>query len=209
MNHSLTTAQTELLTEQFLPRLLLCSPKPRPRYSTTQELRESAVIIPLIARPFGWSVLLTQRSQFLRHHPGQICFPGGKMDPDDTSLRDTALRELQEELHIPANQAHVLCRLPSINTSTGYRIHPFIARIDPAASVIPSAQEIAHVFEIPLRSVLDPQRFTIWSILRKGKQHRIRGITVDGWFIWGATANILFYLAKHVRMEARPGVEPG
>lgn len=187
------------LNEQFLPRLLLRTPRARPIPPAMPGIKESAVIIPLIPRQFGWSLLLTQRSLFLRHHPGQICFPGGKVDPGDPDLHFTALRELKEELGIEAQPSQILCRLPPILTGTGYRIHPFIAHLNPPEHLTPSLQEIAAVFEIPLRQVLIPEHFGTLMIHRNNQRRRVRGITVDGWFIWGATANILYHLAKHLR----------
>jgi 8-oxo-dGTP pyrophosphatase MutT (NUDIX family) len=182
-------------TDHFLNRFLLQN-NPLTSVDTHQGARDAAVLIPLISRPDGWYVLFTQRNWQLRHHPGQICFPGGKKDDSDISLQMTALREMEEELGIAESQIKILGQLSSGHTVTGYLIHPYLALIRSPFHLKPAKDEVAAVFELPLGKLLDINAYKPFITLRHGKQHKVIGLTIDGWFIWGATAKILYQLAK-------------
>ncbi len=166
------------------------------RTDKPSQIRDAAVIIPLIQRPEGWFVLFTQRSWQLRHHPGQICFPGGRKDSGDSSLQMTGLREMEEELGIPASQVDIIGELAGGQTLTGYQIHPYLARLRTPFILSPAQAEVAAVFELPLSTLLDIRNYHSLMIVRNNKPHKIIGLTVNGWFVWGATARMLYQLAK-------------
>lgn len=182
-------------TDHFLNRFILQNTA-LTRTDARPTALDAAVLIPLIARPDGWHVLFTQRSWQLRHHAGQICFPGGRKDSSDASLQRTALREMEEELGVAEQQIKILGKLPSGHTVTRYLIHPYLALIQTPFDLKPAKDEVAAVFELPLDRLLDINAYQLFVTLRHAKPHQVIGITIDGWFIWGATAKILYQLAK-------------
>ena len=182
-------------TDHFLSRFMLQKHHGE-QSSKAPETRDAVVIIPLISRAEGWSVLFTQRSWQLRHHPGQVCFPGGRKDTSDTSLQMTGLRELEEELGIPSHQIQIIGELTGGQTLSGYHIHPYLARLHHPFTVSPAKAEVEAVFELPLELLLDTNNYQSLIIQRNNKPHKIIGLTVDNWFIWGATAKMLYQLAK-------------
>ncbi len=152
----------------------------------------AAVLIPIIPRPSGYTVLFTQRSWHLRHHAGQICFPGGRFDVADEFLYQTAIRETYEEVGITPEAITLIGRLPMSYTLTGFNIHPFIGLLNTEFELNPEKNEVEAVFELPLSGLLDRSNYHQLTIQRKNKQQEIIGLTLDKWFIWGATARILF-----------------
>lgn len=154
------------------------------------------------------SVLLTKRTSHLTRHAGQISFPGGRIDPDDSGPEAAALREAQEEIGLDAGAVEVLGRLTDHLTGTGYRITPVVALLPPALTYQLSPHEVDAIFELPMRVVLDP------DAPRRQRQH-VGGVWRQYWvwphpehFIWGATAAILVQLAQRLRQPAglREGV---
>lgn len=182
-------------TEHFLNRFILQSTALF-HVESHQTARDAAVLIPLVLRPDGWYMLFTQRSWQLRHHAGQICFPGGRKDSSDASLQVTALREMEEELGVTKNQIKILGKLPSGHTVTRYLIHPYLALIQTPFDLKPAKEEVAAVFELPLEQLLDLNNYQPFITLRHGKPHKVIGLTINGWFIWGATAKMLYQMAQ-------------
>lgn len=182
--------------EHFLNRFILQTTSPIPK-EISVPVRDAAVIIPLILRAEGWVVLFTQRSWQLRHHPGQICFPGGRKDAEDISLQMTGLRELEEELGISPQYVNIIGEVSGGQTLSGYQIHPYLAILHPTFHLHPAKAEVEAVFELPLETLLNKNNYHSLQINRSGKTHKIVAITVNGWFIWGATARMLHQLAKH------------
>ena len=185
-----------------LPRLLsafnLLTPsagEPAWRETASVALKPAAVLIPIIARGDHLSVLFTRRSAQLRHHPGQISFPGGRQDPDDGDLATTALRETHEELGIPARSIQLLGELPAHITVSHYRMVPFIGLLAPDYPLIPAADEVAEAFELPLAPLLEPANYGRWRVQRGSQLHTVLGITLQQRLVWGATARILWQLA--------------
>jgi len=172
-----------------------------------QALSRAAVLMPLVVRPDGLTVLLTERTQELRAHAGQIAFPGGKVDPQDRDPIDTALREAAEEVALPRPSAQVLGVLPPYVTSSRYAITPVVALITPGFALRPNPSEVAQVFEAPLAFLMDPahhhwHRFVPGGLDGQNAARREwfsmpwHGPAVVGgppreWFIWGATAGML------------------
>jgi 8-oxo-dGTP pyrophosphatase MutT (NUDIX family) len=158
----------------------------------------AAVLVPVVmgAEP---SVLLTKRTSHLNKHAGQISFPGGRIDPEDSGPEAAALREAQEEIGLDSASVEVLGRLIDHVTGTGYRITPVLAVLPPALTYRLSAHEVEAIFELPMRVVMDP------NAPRRQRQH-VNGVWREYWvwphpdhFIWGATAAILVQLAKRLR----------
>ena len=159
----------------------------------------AAVLVPLVNRPQGLHVLLTQRSADLPDHPGQISFPGGRVEPDDESLAAAALREAAEEIGLPPEQVSVLGQLAEYETVTGYRVTPIVGWIEPPLALNPDPVEVADIFEVPLEFLLDPAN--------QQRHYRMQGMRRrDYWaipygerYIWGATAAMLLIFDRTLR----------
>ncbi|TFL19394.1 NUDIX hydrolase [Jannaschia formosa] len=160
-------------------------------------LRDAAVLVAFQQAPDGLRLLLTKRSSRLRHHPGQIAFPGGKMDAGETP-EQAALREAAEEVGLPG--ADVLGRLPSHETVTGFTVTPVLALIEPFAPV-PEPGEVEEVFSVPAAHVLDPARFAVEERRWRGQWRRYYAVPYGPYYIWGATARILRGLADRIGAE--------
>lgn len=162
----------------------------------------AAVLVPLVNRPEGLQVLLTQRSADLPDHPGQISFPGGRVEPDDASIAAAALREAAEEVGLPPERVSVLGRLAEYETVTGYRVTPVVGWVEPPFEVTPDPVEVADVFEVPLAFLMDPanqqRQFRMLGALRRDYW----AIPYGDRFIWGATAAMLLILDRTLRAQA-------
>jgi 8-oxo-dGTP pyrophosphatase MutT (NUDIX family) len=160
----------------------------------------AAVLVPLVDRPCGVSVLLTRRTDHLRRHAGQVSFPGGRTDPADLDETATALREAHEEIGLPRQCVEVIGALPAYLTITGFTVHPVVAIVHPPFDLCIDHNEVAETFEVPLRFLMDPRNH------RRHEMRHERGVRAflsmpwvqpleDGGvverFIWGATASML------------------
>lgn len=173
-----------------------------PRF-TDRPMAAAAVLIGLVQRPVGLQVLLTQRSQGLNNHAGQIAFPGGKADATDASRVATALREAQEEVGLAAQWVEVLGSLPTYITGSAYEVTPVLALIQPGFTLEANAHEVASVFEVPLAFLMDPANHRHHAMQRDGVARHWLSMPYtpatqvageargDGYFIWGATAGML------------------
>ncbi|MBN9315626.1 MAG: CoA pyrophosphatase [Devosia sp.] len=150
----------------------------------------AAVLIALVRRADGLSILYTERSPELRSHSGQIAFPGGKVDPTDIDAADAALREAWEEVRLDRSSARVLGYLPLYYTGTNYLITPVVAVVEPRAPFVPNPSEVRSVFEVPLSYLMAPGGFTTFRIQRNGREHSTWQIEHSGLVIWGITANL-------------------
>ncbi|WP_374642938.1 CoA pyrophosphatase [Tabrizicola sp.] len=162
-------------------------------------LRPAAVLVPVWLRPEGAGVILTKRSSHLKHHPGQIAFPGGKVDASDAGPEAAALRETQEEIGLDPSRVQILGSLPVHETVTGFAITPFVGLIRGPFSPIPEAGEVEEVFTVPLSHVLDPARFSIERRQWMGVWRRYYAVPHGPYYIWGATARILRGLAERMQ----------
>jgi 8-oxo-dGTP pyrophosphatase MutT (NUDIX family) len=156
----------------------------------------AAVLVPLVNRPEGLQVLLTERSASLPDHPGQISFPGGRVEPGDSSHAAAALREALEEIGLSPERIAVLGELTQYETVTGYRVTPVVGWVEPPFTLNPDPLEVADVFEVPLYFVLDPanqlRHFRMIGTLRRDYW----AIPYRERYIWGATAAMLLMLAR-------------
>lgn len=161
---------------------------------------EAAVLVGLVPRGHGLSVVLTRRNDGLRQHAGQVSFPGGRIDPGDLGAVDAALRETREEIGIGIGDIEPWGFLDPLATITGYRILPVVARIDPACVAVPDAREVAEVFEMPLDYLMDHANLSARRVQLGGRERVVWEYLYPGQRIWGATASILLNL--RTRLEA-------
>ena len=159
----------------------------------------AAVLVGLVDRCDGPALLLTRRTEHLRDHAGQICFPGGRMEPGDESAAAAALREAEEEIGLDPARVGILGNLPPYQTVTGFRIQPVVGWISPPFELRPDPFEVAEAFEVPLHFVLDPENHRRQSYRRGPVTRGYYVLPYQGRFIWGATAGILVNLARVLR----------
>lgn len=160
----------------------------------------AAVLVGLIERADGPAVVLTQRTDHLRDHAGQISLPGGRIEADDLDPVACALREAEEEVGISRDRVQVLGRLGCYDTVTGYRIHPVVGWIASPVAYRPDPFEVAEVFELPLTFVLDPANHHRRSHRRGGAIRHFYVLPYAERYIWGATAGILVNLARRLNL---------
>ncbi|MCB1332264.1 MAG: CoA pyrophosphatase [Roseivivax sp.] len=161
-------------------------------------LRPAGVLVPLIDGPAGLEVILTKRSSALKHHPGQIAFPGGKQDEGDATVVDAALREAQEEIALPTALVDVMGTLPHHETVTNFLVTPVVAHVRAPFDARPEPGEVAEVFRVPLAHVADPTKFVIEGRMWRGHKRHYFTVPYGPYYIWGATARILRGLADRL-----------
>lgn len=160
--------------------------------------REAAVLVGLVPRPDGVQVLLTRRTDALRHHGGQVSFPGGRVESGDADAIAAAMRETHEELGIPPALVTPLGFLDPLVTITGFRVLPVVATIDPGHVVCPDPSEVADVFEVPLAFLLDRASLESTTIALRGRTRRVWEYRYPAQRIWGATASMLLNLRNRL-----------
>ncbi len=166
---------------------------------SSSEPTPAAVLVGLVDRAPGPALLLTRRTDHLRDHAGQICFPGGRIEPNDGTAAAAALREAEEEIGLDPARVAVIGTLPPYHTVTGFRIHPVVGWISPPFELRPDPYEVAEAFEVPLQFVLDPENHRRQSYRRGPITRAYCVVPYQGRFIWGATAGILVNLARALR----------
>lgn len=163
-----------------------------------RKLRPAAVLIAVEETGPVPRVILTKRASHLKHHPGQIALPGGKVDAGDADAPAAALREAQEEIGLPRGGAKVLGTLPPHETVTGYQVTPVLARVDQAFDIRPEPGEVAEVFQVPLSFLMTPANYRIERRRWRGQWRQFYVVPWGPYYIWGATARMLRALADRV-----------
>lgn len=157
----------------------------------TGSLKPAAVLVPIILRADEAMVLFTQRAPDLRAHSGQISFPGGKMDPDDGSVLDTALREAEEEIGLDRSLVRPIGYLDAYLSSTNYLVMPVVGLVAPHLTLALNPAEVAEVFEVPLRFLMDAVNHQLHSRPWQGRMRQYYAIPFGERYIWGITAGIV------------------
>lgn len=166
---------------------------------TERQPTHASVLVPLVQRQ-ELMVLLTQRTDHLTDHPGQISFPGGRAELSDADATATALREAQEEIGLESRFVDVLGTMPTYTTGTGFIVTPVVALIDPGFTVRADPFEVAEVFEVPLSFLMNPAMHRRHAVDVSGVRREFfsmpwEGADADGlprrYFVWGATAAML------------------
>lgn len=156
-----------------------------------RKLRDAGVLVLLQNIDSHWHVYLTKRSSALKHHPGQIAFPGGKRDEGDADITATALREACEEIGLPLDTTRVAGHLPSHETVTGFKITPVVALLDTSFEIKPERGEVDEVFTVPLAHLLNPKNYVVESRRWQGRRRHYYAVPYGPYYTWGATARIL------------------
>lgn len=164
----------------------------------------AAVLVGLVPRPTGLHVLLTRRTNALRHHPGQVAFPGGRIEPGDADARAAAIRETGEEIGLPPSDLAPVGWLDPLATVTGFTVLPLVAAIVPGYRAHPDPREVAEVFEVPLDFLMHAPNLRRVAIDWRGRPRAVLEFAdhgVPAQRIWGATASILLNLRQRLEQS--------
>jgi 8-oxo-dGTP pyrophosphatase MutT (NUDIX family) len=206
----------DVVTETFLTQKLLASlpagQAADAHIPNNPLLKPSAVLIPIMQRKTGLTVLLTMRSTKLRKHSGQIALPGGKIDAEDDNAIATALREAEEEIGLPIANCQVIGALPLHETGTGFEITPIVALVNPEYTPVLSEDEVSEIFEVPLLHILSPENHNHHELTWTNEDgthtrdwYGIPSTDLDGTprHIWGVTARVLRNFYEHLHGEEK------
>ncbi len=149
------------------------------------------MLAPIIEGRNGYELILTKRSSALKHHPGQIAFPGGKRDESDRDLIETALREAREEIGLLDRNVDVLGTFAPHETVTSFNVTPVVALVKNEFDATPEAGEVSEVFRVPLAHVLTPENYVVEARRWRGQKRMYYTVPYGPYYIWGATARIL------------------
>jgi 8-oxo-dGTP pyrophosphatase MutT (NUDIX family) len=182
--------------DEFAQRFqMLALPASVHKFRYHHKLKRAAVLIPIVGNQSGLEVLLTKRANHLRHHPGQVSFPGGKVEPSDQNIIATALRETEEEIGLKPENIQVLGQLKSYQTISGYEITPIVAFAQKSENYQFDDNEVAEVFHVPLSHFLVREHHIQVPTFHRGKSYNIHFMPYQNYNIWGATAAILHDLS--------------
>ena len=200
--------ELEPLAQQAWLRERLARPAPREARNLSDGFRlpgrhgaptAAAVLVPLINRDDGLTVLFTERSRDLPDHPGQISFPGGRVEPGDADAGIAALREAEEEVGLSRERVTLLGRLEPYETVTGYRVTPVVGWVEPPVEIKADPVEVAEVFEVPLAFLLEPANLQRHFRMIGDTRRDYYAIPYGDRYIWGATAAMLLIFDRTLR----------
>lgn len=175
------------------------NPEVRASWPVNSVLRPAAVLVPLIQRRSGGlDVILTKRASHLKHHPGQIAFPGGKVEDGENTIT-AALREAREEIALPENSVEILGEMPFHQTVTAFRVTPVVAAIHSEFTAIPEPGEVAEVFRVPLSYLADRSNYLVEGRFWGGQKRLYYTIPYGPYYIWGATARMLLGIQERLK----------
>lgn len=166
-----------------------------------QPFTAAAVLFPIILREQGYTVLLTQRTDHLRDHGGQISFPGGRVEADDRTPLDAALRETEEEIGLLRQHIEIIGYLPEYRTGTGFCVTPVMGLVQPPFNLKLDTFEVAEAFEVPLEFFLDTKNHQRHSIHYRGALRQYYAMPYGSRFIWGATAGMIRSLTERLGLH--------
>lgn len=179
-------------SRELLARVRAAAPEPAQRVP-------AAVLVPLVERADGWTVLLTQRAATLKDHAGQISFPGGRIEPGDADAWHAALREAHEEIGLAQSRVEFAGYLPDHWVGTGFRVTPAVGFVQPSFELKIAAAEVHDVFEVPLRHILDAANHKARRMTMGELTVELFDIPYGGRIIWGATAGMLMTFRRMLR----------
>lgn len=171
------------------------------RHQGIDELRPAAVMIALAERDGELHILLTKRATHLKHHPGQISFPGGKVEESDADIVETAIREMEEEIGVFTDRQHLLGCLAPLPTVSGYLVTPVIAFVEADYTPTLDKNEVHSLFEVPLALFLRRNAITKQPFLVRGNTYHIYAMSYENHLIWGVTAQILHALSQQISLN--------
>jgi len=199
----------DLLEQRLLRAVRALDDPPGPRGWNHEELSDvletkeraaAAVLVPIVVRPEGFSILLTRRTEHLSAHGGQVSFPGGRVESGDADVIAAALRETREEVGIGAELLRPFGYLDSLETISGFWVTPVVAWLDSGYQAQPDSNEVAHVFEVPLEAFLLADNLRKMQLSFRGRPREVFEFAHASEHIWGATAAMLLNLVR--RLEA-------
>lgn len=173
-------------------------------YDPRRALVPAAVLVPIVERAAGLTVLLTRRTDHLDVHAGQISFPGGRIEPGEAP-EAAALRETEEEIGLPRRHVRLIGRLDTYVTRTAFEVAPVVGLVGPPFPLAPDRFEVAEVFEVPLEFFLAPGNRQRHTRLYEGRRRHFYAFAYADHYIWGATAGMLVNLAEVLTAERAAG----
>jgi len=169
-----------------------------PGHEPHPEPTPAAVLVPLVEREHGFTVLLTERAAHLNDHAGQVAFPGGRAEPEDGSPEETALRETEEEIGLARHFVDVAGMLDLYVTVTGYAVTPVVGFVTPGFELTPDRHEVAEIIEVPLAFLMDAKYHKRGARSWNNGVRHFLAIPYEGHYIWGATAGMLLNLYRRL-----------
>ncbi len=168
-----------------------------------EPLRAASVLVALVERTDGPTVLFTRRTAHLHDHAGQISFPGGRAEPEDLTAHHTALRETEEEIGLARHHVEIIGSINRYTTVTGYDVTPVVAIVKPPFELRLDAFEVAEAFEVPLAFLLDSRNHQRTTVVHQGRRRQYFAMPYGQYYIWGATAGMLMNFYRFVSAQDR------
>ena len=185
------------MNEAHFKSAFLLSPIVKKHIPLTPGLKQAAVLVPFVVRDGKLNVLLTRRALHLRHHPGQISFPGGRFETTDNSLADAALRETEEEIGIKHDLVSIIGEMGHYRTVSNYVVTPFVGFVDPNYQLTIDSNEVEDAFEVPWQFFVERETHVQLEFRRQGDLHQVHFMPFNEKMIWGTTAQMLHDLVGH------------